>query len=295
VYCSSPIAINTSGTVINTNIGQGVYKNGQHCYWRIVAAPDQVVTLSFSAFYTEGCCDPFAVYDGASAASPLIWSKTGSTIPGPVVSTGNTLYVTFGTDGSVVYSGVVATVTFIPLISINSAFCSAPATINASGAVLNTNAAVPTYNNGESCAWVISAPANQTIVLTFSKFDTQSGADFFSVYDGALLSATRVLRTSGSAGPAPIFSSTSSMTVTFNSDGSVVGGGVIAKVTFISNTSNAGVPNATCSSPGNLTSNGTVIDTNVGGGNYSNFQSCTWTISAPPDQVITFTFARFAT
>ena len=45
------------------------------------------------------------MYDGANNAAPLLGTFSGGTLPGVIVSTNNSLYVTFETDSSVTLSG----------------------------------------------------------------------------------------------------------------------------------------------------------------------------------------------
>ena len=76
------------------------------CYWYF--SSDAKLQLAFVSFNTESCCDRVSVYDGDSTSSPLIGQFSGSSLPTPITSSSNELYVRFTTDGSVVNSGFVA-------------------------------------------------------------------------------------------------------------------------------------------------------------------------------------------
>ena len=54
----------------------------------------------------EKCAyDSLRIYDGASTSAPLLHELCGSTLPGDVVSSGNTIYIRFGTNNVNTYSG----------------------------------------------------------------------------------------------------------------------------------------------------------------------------------------------
>ncbi|CAO4367177.1 unnamed protein product [Caenorhabditis nigoni] len=62
------------------------------------------IQLKFTDFITEGV-DRVKIYDGDTTANTILGTYSGNLAPFNVVSTGNTMTVTFITDGSVVYSG----------------------------------------------------------------------------------------------------------------------------------------------------------------------------------------------
>ena len=54
----------------------------------------------------EGCVfDSMTIYDGTSTSAPLLRDLCGSSLPGDVVSSGNTMYIRFGTNNVDTYSG----------------------------------------------------------------------------------------------------------------------------------------------------------------------------------------------
>lgn len=63
----------------------------------IVSNSDYNFSLSLSRF-TQ-------IYDGADSSAPLIGEYCGSSNPGIIVSSGNSLYMKFTSDGSVTYPG----------------------------------------------------------------------------------------------------------------------------------------------------------------------------------------------
>lgn len=282
--CSFPTVITTTGTAINTNVGVGTYNNLQRCLWTINAPSGTVPKLTFSSFQTERGYDFFNVFDGKSTSSPRLLGTSGTTLPGPVTGTTEVMTVSFSSDISLAYAGVVGQVSFVPVT-----LCSVPSAVTqySGNTLLKTNTNVGTYASLQSCVWTItSISGNSVPQLSFSAFSTESGYDFFTVYDGPSTSSPILLRTSGNALPGAVKGTQDVMTVTFTSDSSVVSTGVVASVAF--------VPAVLCSTPLTLTSP-TQIGTNVGQPYYINNQRCQWSITAPVNTVPRLTISGFIT
>jgi gliding motility-associated-like protein len=99
------------------------YENNQSCSWLIQttnAGLGDSIILSFSSFQLETCCDYVRVYDGTDANAPQIGNFNGTNIPADVTATSGAMYVTFTTDGSVVYDGFEASYVYKPLICTDS-------------------------------------------------------------------------------------------------------------------------------------------------------------------------------
>ena len=112
--CSAPSSISTSGTWINTNNGVSAYSNGQSCTWTITAPYGFRPQLVFYSFNTELNYDFFTVYDAAYASpSATLLRHSGSVVPSSVTASQQSMTVTFTSDGSAVFSGVLASVVFV--------------------------------------------------------------------------------------------------------------------------------------------------------------------------------------
>jgi len=93
------------------------YWPGSDCGWLIqppvpIGQPGVTfpITLIFHHFQLQDGRDFVTVYDGiAPDPNKLLRQLTGSFIPDPIISTGNSLYVRFTTDRTVEYSGFQAT------------------------------------------------------------------------------------------------------------------------------------------------------------------------------------------
>ncbi|XP_071498643.1 extracellular serine proteinase-like [Diadema antillarum] len=87
----------------------GNYDNNEDCSFTIQAEAGETVTLSFSVFNVEShsSCgyDAVQVSDGDKN---VLQKLCGSEIPDPIMSTNNGMLVDFTTDGSITYTGFVA-------------------------------------------------------------------------------------------------------------------------------------------------------------------------------------------
>jgi len=87
---------NTRG-VIQTYDGSH-YINNQDCRWNL--SSNAMLQLQFARFSTYSSADYLTVYDGDSPSAPLIGRFSGRSLPAPITSSFNKLYVQFKSDGS---------------------------------------------------------------------------------------------------------------------------------------------------------------------------------------------------
>merc|ERR1711981_330813 len=77
------------------------YENNQNCDWTITVPAGQKVMLQFDAFVTEYNYDKVTVYEGSKPRSyRKLGTYDGDKVPSRIVSKGNTMLVTFTSDGS---------------------------------------------------------------------------------------------------------------------------------------------------------------------------------------------------
>ena len=79
----------------------------------IISCEFQLVTLDFTFFQTESCCDFVYVYDGDSTKSPLMQTLNGKIDPPPsrIISTQRSLFIRFTSDPTDTDVGFSATFT----------------------------------------------------------------------------------------------------------------------------------------------------------------------------------------
>jgi hypothetical protein len=131
--------------------------------------------------------------------------------------------VTFETDGSGVQAGWSA--------SWYSEFCSGGTTLTTKSGSLDDGSGDEDYGNNATCSWTISPDKADSIVLSFSAFGTESGADLVTIYDGTSDSDPVLATLSGSSLPADVVSTGGDMHIVFASNSSVSGGGWSASYT----------------------------------------------------------------
>jgi len=103
--CTNTSTSALSGFLYDSGGPTGTYDDGENCGFLIQPPCADTITLSFTAFSTEGCCDFLRIYNGTNASAPLLLSISGTSLHAPVKATAGAMYIQFTTDGSVVASG----------------------------------------------------------------------------------------------------------------------------------------------------------------------------------------------
>ena len=100
---------NCSGTFDDTGGPTNPYSGNENYTYMIGPTNALTVTISFTSFNLETNFDSLFIYDGASAASPLIGSYTGTNSPGIINSTDTAITLRFISDPFVNNSGFTST------------------------------------------------------------------------------------------------------------------------------------------------------------------------------------------
>jgi len=74
------------------------------------------------------------------------------------------------------------------------------------------------YWNNTDCQWLIQPPSNDSIILSFTQLQTESGKDFVSVYDGTTTGDLLLGTFSGHNIPSQLIAKSGSMLITFTTD-----------------------------------------------------------------------------
>ncbi|NXY42567.1 CUBN protein, partial [Ceuthmochares aereus] len=255
------------------------YHNNMNCSYHITVGNSKVVALKFNSFQLEispSCYkDYVAVYDGSDAHAPLLGKFCGSELPPNIKSSSNNLFVVFNTDFFGADRGWKASFreTLGPQNGCggylkNSAYSFGSPTSNVTGR----------YEKNLDCVWIITAPVNKLINLTFTSFRLEAQSlrtcryDYVKLYDGDNENANLVGSFCGSAMPAPFLSTRNSLTVRFTTDSSVEREGFNATYTTVDRLC-GGIYNATSTS---LTATSPNFPNE-----YPPFTLCTWVIDAP--------------
>jgi hypothetical protein len=172
------------------------------------------------------------------------------------------------------------------------AYCNSPDTLKSLNGTLEDGSS-PVYNylNNSACSWIISPQTEEDsvsyIMLEFDKFETESGHDFVTIYDGETTSSPVLGQFSGITNPGTITSSGNKVLVTFESDDENTAAGW-----FISYSS---VTPVWCTGLTMLTAFTDSLSDGSGSFNYKNGSICMWRIEPPGATDVTINFLEFDT
>lgn len=254
------------------------YPNSAQCEWIVAPLDGGPTRLDFTRFDMESGYDFVRVYeeDGAGGARTMVGEFSGADIPGPVyVTDGNRMVVRMETDGSVAQTGFDATWSRATAAEVDEAKDSAHSCFDAvmngeeTGVDCGGNDCAPcsgqcfgttmvgsaetsargsfadgstdgnNYENNLACRFLVVAPDDMLVRLTFTFLETETNYDFVRIYDGTDEFAPLLGELSGaygdnsiarignnfadgaSEGGRWIYSTGPRILVTFHSDGSV--------------------------------------------------------------------------
>lgn len=111
--CAQTSMTSLSGTLYDQGGPNGNYVDNLNCSFLIDPGCADSLTLTFSQFDLELNWDYLYIYDGTTAAAPLLGVYTGNGLPPTFTSTSGAFFITFTTDVSVVRPGFAATWTSV--------------------------------------------------------------------------------------------------------------------------------------------------------------------------------------
>ncbi|XP_072174323.1 cubilin-like [Diadema setosum] len=274
-----------SGIIISPNY-PNAYDHNKECIWTIEVPVNEVITLTITDLLMEestNCVyDYVEVRDGFNENAPFIGRYCqANSIPPPLTSSGNTMWIKFMSDGSVNAGGFRATYE----ISCGGVFTTAPGSIQ-------SPYYPQAYPNSRECEYVITAGDGQVVTLTFSAFDIEDHAscqyDYLEVRDGASSSANLIATLCGAQIPAPITTTSNSMYLKFVTDASVTNLGFSADYAFF----DEGDPSIGCG--GTFTATSGSFSSPSDGNAYPHGAHCVYNIVVDPGLVIRLSFDAFA-
>ncbi|RVE59186.1 hypothetical protein OJAV_G00201620 [Oryzias javanicus] len=253
------------------------YAHNRQCIYLIQLPSNEKVALNFTDMDLEthsGCSlDYVEVRDGDVEAAPLIGKYCGNSLPAPIVSSSNALWIRFKSDDTVSRSGFRA---------VYNVACGG--TLSGSGQ-LRSPYHPDAYPHNKICEWVINQPEGYVVTLDFLSFNVEGGSclfDFVEVRDGSSSSSPLLGKFCGSDIPARLQSTQRSMYIQFRTDASISNRGFSA--VYDSAIEGCGDtltgPSGTITSPGHPTS-------------YPHGANCTWFISVQPGNLIRLSFHSF--
>uniref|UniRef100_A0A4W6F2P1 Cubilin n=1 Tax=Lates calcarifer TaxID=8187 RepID=A0A4W6F2P1_LATCA len=244
----------SEGIIISPNWPND-YAHNRQCIYLIRLPAGERVALNFTHMNLEShsnCLfDYVEVRDGRTETDPLIGKYCGSTLPAPMTSSSNFLWIRFRSDSSVSRAGFRA---------VYSVACGG--TLSGTGQLrspYHPNA----YPHNKVCEWVINQPQGYVVTLNFLSFDVEGGScrfdfveqtltfsesfnleyhlncnyDYVEVYDnGTVQTGTKIGRYCGRSVPPSITSTDNLMTLLFVSDASLATEGFSASYISINAT-----------------------------------------------------------
>ncbi len=260
------------------------------------------ISVTFTSFNTQANTDYLYIYDGPSAASPLIAIYSGLTSPGTIGARNSAGCLTFVFTSNASTQNLGWAATLSCNLSAGSTSGVYPMTNSAvdtvcGGTFYDQNGASNYSNNENKTMTFYPASAGQYLKVSFSAFATQSFNDLLYIYDGPSTSSTLIGIWSGSTSPNNIAARNAAgcLTFVFTSNSSGVAAGWIA--TF----SCSVTPGTTdgvylCSNNAVITACGGTFYDDGGSGNYNiNNIDTTTLYPATAGQYVSLTFSSFTT
>ncbi|XP_030839345.1 tolloid-like protein 1 [Strongylocentrotus purpuratus] len=191
--------------------------------WRVKAPAGYRVLLHFTALDTEPEYDFVTIYEGRVPdleRSTRRSRNSGYNSPLNITSIGSFLWIRFTSDQNYQANGNITYTGFRVLLS----------SVRIPGILLMTsetaNLTSPkfprSYDSNTDILWKVIAPSGERVMVTFSAFDTESGYDFVTIYEGQtndFEEAVERYKLSGSSPPDNITSIGSYVWLRFTSAG----------------------------------------------------------------------------
>ncbi|KAF4803990.1 hypothetical protein TURU_011408 [Turdus rufiventris] len=206
------------------------------CIWTVCVPEGNYIRLSVSHFDVEPemLCD----HDSLSVCSKddkLVGKFCGGDLPLPILIGSNSMRLKFVSDDEDYGTGFSITYTALTPDILPDAGCESLAVLFEEG-VLESMHYPEHYSNLAVCQWVICAPEEHVVKLTYQSFEVEESED--CSYDAVTVyedvgKKEEIVKSCGLALPAPVLSSSAVMLVVFHSDETETFGGFRATVSFV--------------------------------------------------------------
>ncbi|NWI11820.1 OVCH2 protein, partial [Crypturellus soui] len=228
------------------------YQNHQLCLWTLFAPEGNYILLRFSHFDIES--ETFCDYDSLSVYAKddrLVGKFCGGDLPLPILIGSNSVRLKFvsdsknyGTGFSMTYRSLAPDtlpgkkslcLPFLFAFGFTDSGCESLAVLFVEG-VLQSMHYPEHYSNLANCQWVVFAPEDHVIKLTYQSFEVEENED--CSYDAVTVyedvgKEEEIAKSCGFALPAPVLSSSDMMLIVFHSDETETFGGFRATISFV--------------------------------------------------------------
>lgn len=200
------------------------YLNNTHASWLIDPQNemDSVIniTLTFKRFDLYDDDDRLLIYDGEDSTATLLAELSGDSLPEPVTSTGNKVFIEFITGDTNTADGF-----YLNYKSTLPVWCNGMTQITAGAATFDDGSGDFFYYNGTSCAWSINPGLGEPLTIGFNYFDTEQDHDFLKIYDLGSQSLLATYSGYYETPPDPVTAPSGKMMLAFSTNSSVRGQG----------------------------------------------------------------------
>ncbi|XP_074740397.1 ovochymase-2 isoform X3 [Strix uralensis] len=212
------------------------YQNHQLCVWTLFVPEGNYILLHFSHFDIEP--ETFCDYDSLSVYSKddrLVGKFCGGDLPLPILIGFNSIRLKFVSDNKDYGTGFSMTYKALTPDILPGSGCESLAVLFEEG-VLQSTHYPEHYSNMADCQWIICAPEDHVIKLTYQSFELEESED--CSYDAVTVyedvgKEEEIAKSCGFALPAPVLSSSAVMLVVFHSDETETFGGFRATISFV--------------------------------------------------------------
>ncbi|XP_030055456.1 cubilin isoform X1 [Microcaecilia unicolor] len=265
------------GVVVSPN-WPNLHTSNKQCVYIITQPTGEKIYLNFTHLELEnhsGCSwNYIEVRDGGTEIDPLIERYCGSTVPAPITSSSNRLWLRFRSAASA---------TGARFRAVYQVACGGQ---QSGEGVIHSPYYPSSYPHEKTCEWIITQPEGNVARLSFITFNIQNNTDCSSNYaevrDGSSADSHLIGKYCGLTVPPPVQSTQRSLYVRFQTDSSVTNYGFLAR--FSSAVQGCGetltAPQGSITTPGHPT-------------HYPHGINCTWFITVQPGYLIRLMFTTF--
>lgn len=203
-YMSNGTRYTCGGTFYDDGGSTASYSANQSKTMTFFSDNGNRLNFNFQSFATESCCDYLDIYDGPSTLSPYLGRFLGTSSPGNILSTHNSLTFYFFSDGSNSSTGWSATINCTtPSLT---AYDMTSGMVNTCEGVFYDNGGLnANYPNNEHRTMSFCSSNNEMLIMQFSHLNLDL-LDTLFAYDGIDTTAALIGIYTGTEPPETIYS-----------------------------------------------------------------------------------------
>jgi hypothetical protein len=160
--------------------------------------------------------DLLNIYDGADNSAPLLAGLTGNSVPDPITSIGNKVFIEFITDGQNTAQGF-----YLNYQCEQPDWCAGMTQITEPTGTFDDGSGNYYYYNGTTCMWLINPGINNALTLGFNYFKTEEDNDILKIFDADTQELLAEISGEYETPPPPVTSPSGKMMLAFQTNGSM--------------------------------------------------------------------------